>query len=88
MYSDVVIRDGLLARTRKRYNLENIMCAWQTRNLIMKKNYITLLLQQSIMQIKHETDLEYNVTTCLDETEMWCVSNLYLYYPMEPSRSS
>jgi len=36
----------------------------------MKKNYITLLLQQSIMQIKHETDLEYNVTTCLDETEM------------------
>jgi len=54
----------------------------------MKKNYITLLLQQNIMQIKHEIDLEYNVTICFDEIEIWCLSNLYLYYPMEPSRSS
>jgi hypothetical protein len=30
----------------------------------MKNNYIALLLKQSIMQIKHEIDLEYNVTTC------------------------
>lgn len=54
----------------------------------MKYNYIVLLLKQSIMQIKHEIDLEYNATTCFDEIEMWCPSNLYLYYPMEPSRRS
>jgi len=88
MYNDVVIREGLVARTRRIYNLEKIMCTWQTRNLIMKNNYITLLLKQSIMQIKHKIDLEYNITTCFDETEIWCPSNLYLYYPMEPSRNS
>jgi hypothetical protein len=60
MHSNVVIREGLVARTRKRYNKEKIMCTWQ----IMKNNYIALLLKQSIMQIKHEIDLEYNVTTC------------------------
>jgi len=36
----------------------------------MKNNYITLLLKQSIMHIKHKIDLEYNVTTCFDETEI------------------
>jgi hypothetical protein len=36
----------------------------------MKYNYIVLLLKQSIMQIKHEIDLEYNATTCFDEIEM------------------
>jgi hypothetical protein len=54
----------------------------------MKNNYTTLLLKQSIMQIKHEIDLEYNVAICFDEIEMWCPSNLYLYYAMEPSRNS
>jgi hypothetical protein len=54
----------------------------------MKNNYINLLLKQSIMQIKHEIDLEYNVPSCFDAIAMWCPSDLYLYYPMEPSRSS
>jgi hypothetical protein len=36
----------------------------------MKNNYITLFLKQSIMQIKHEIDLEYNVPTCFDAMAM------------------
>jgi hypothetical protein len=41
-----------------------------------------------MMEVKHEMHSGIKVATCVDEIEMWCLSNFYLYYLMELSKKS
>jgi hypothetical protein len=54
----------------------------------MNINFKKLLLEQIMMQVKHEIDQKYKATTCVDKIEGWCLLDLYSYYLMELSKIS
>jgi hypothetical protein len=58
------------------------------KNLSMNINSKKLLLEQIVMQAKHEIDQKYKATTCVDKIEGWCFLDLYSYHLIELSKIS
>jgi len=43
-----------MLRKKQWHNLKTTIWTWKTKNSTMNNNYMILLLEQSVMQIKHE----------------------------------